>query len=145
MKFPETDLQIAFANYMRLQYPKVLHIHVPNERKTLVRRNKKGGFYTSEGSRLKRMGVISGVSDNLIFEPSIGITHIGLAIELKIKPNKPTEEQLIFLSRLSAKGWKTAVCYTLDEAIGITDSYFGREKSLHTSKGNPVKSYMLPE
>lgn len=108
---PEEILQIAIADYLRLQYPNVLWWHTANERQTSPQR----------GAKLKRMGVKAGVPDILIFE-FIGLIH-GLAIELKIKPNKPTKNQLQVLEDLKYRDWKTAVCYNFDEAKKIIDEY----------------------
>jgi hypothetical protein len=114
----EDYLQIAVADYLRMQYPKVLFTHVANERQTSKMR----------GYKLKRMGVRAGMSDTLIFKSkysngSITPDYVGLAIELKIEPNKPTKEQLEVLKQLFDNGWKTAVCYSFDEAKEIIDNY----------------------
>lgn len=109
----EDRLQIAVMSYIRLQYPNALAIHVGNERKTSP----------MAGALLKRKGVMAGVSDILIFTPNKH--HHGLCIELKIKPNKPTDSQLEFMRRMSIEcKWGSAVCYTLEQAIAVINLYF---------------------
>jgi len=106
----EDQLTIAVADYLRLQYPKVLFTHIANERQTSPQR----------GAKLKRMGVKAGMPDLLIFERG---TYSGLAIELKIKPNRPTENQERCLDFLAMCGWQCHVCYDFDEAKKIIDNY----------------------
>lgn len=91
--YSEDDLQIACMRYTRLSYPKVLSIHVPNG----------GSRSQREGERFKRMGVLAGVCDVLVFEPRQG--YNGLAIELKIGNNKSTEDQLAVQHQLVLAGW----------------------------------------
>lgn len=108
---PEDRLQIAAANYLRLQYPNVLWLHCPNG----------GSRNAIEGAKLKAMGVLKGVSDVLILEKRKDAT--GLAIELKYGKNKPTTEQLEFLDKLKARGWKTEVIYSIDAFIEAVNQY----------------------
>lgn len=112
----EENLQIVVADYIRLQYPKVLFAHIANERKTSPQR----------GSKLKRMGVKKGMPDVMVYKHSgdhTGVNFSGLAIELKIKPNRPTKEQEAVLAQLFSNGWFTSVCYSFDEAKEIIDTY----------------------
>jgi hypothetical protein len=88
-----------------------LWCHVANERKTSFQ----------AGARLKAKGVKSGVPDCMIYQ-STG-DYFGLALELKIKPNKPTNNQKEWLRRLENEGWKTAVAYSFDEAKAHIDIY----------------------
>lgn len=74
------------------------------------------------------MGVRSGMPDVMIFNYKINkennkLIHTGLAIELKIKPNKPTENQLEVLGLLKKQGWQTHVCYDFDKAKSVIDNY----------------------
>jgi hypothetical protein len=123
MKRPEQELQIAVANYIRLQYPKAMFCHIPNERKTSHH----------QGKILKEMGVLSGMPDVMIFRkflklhldhdpPSVQFSP-GLAIELKIKYNKPSEAQLEILAELKAQGWITDVCYDFESTKKRIDQY----------------------
>ena len=109
----EDQLQIAVMDYIRYQYPDVLAIHPANERKTSPQ----------AGALLKRKGVTAGVPDILIFDAMDG--YFGLAIELKVGKNKPTEAQKAFMQKLSDNNWKTELCHTFDAARYIIDHYFG--------------------
>jgi len=108
--FKEDNLQKAVANYLDLLG--VLWFHPANERKTSPQ----------AGKRLKDKGVKSGVPDCLIFESNNEFK--GLALELKIKPNKTTEKQKKWLKNLSKHGWLCFVAYTFDEAKETIDNYF---------------------
>ena len=114
MKYKEDNLQIAVMDYIRLQYPTALAIHVGNERATSPQ----------AGARLKRKGVLSGVFDILIFNPIDKFN--GLAIELKIKPNKPTENQLDFKHKIEYNCWKAEIIYDFNNAKNAIDSYFNQ-------------------
>lgn len=115
----EDLLHEAVVKYMKLQYPKVFFIHVPNE----GRRTKFERF------KAKILGMTSGVPDLLIFQTSDDANRIiqgtanGLAIELKIEPNKPTAKQIACLQKLSDAGWQTHVCYDFDAARKAIDNY----------------------
>ena len=112
MRFKEDILQMAVARY--LDYINVLWCHVANERKTSIQ----------AGARLKKKGVKSGVPDCLIFEPKGNF--IGLAIELKIKPNKPSKNQKEWMKNLTNKGWFCSVCYDIDDAINTIETYLNQ-------------------
>lgn len=108
IKQTEAQLQAVVMRYLAYQYPKVLAIHVPNEGK----RSK----FTA-----KKMGIKAGVPDVLIFDS--GKECNGLAIELKVRPNSLTPRQLLFLQKLSDRGWRMRVCYSFDEAKKEIDDY----------------------
>jgi len=110
----EEVLTMAVSDYLKYQYPKVLFCHIANERKTSPAR----------GAKFKRMGVRKGMPDFLIFNRGGGL-FIGLAIELKIRPNKITPSQQEVLGQLYDAGWFTRVCYDFDETKNIIDRYLG--------------------
>lgn len=119
-KITEDQLQKQVASYMDLKYPKVLFCHVPNG----------GSRHFLEAVKFKAMGVKPGVPDLLIFAAGkrgmnpVGINpYLGLAIELKVGKNKTNENQIKFLTGLALAGWKTAVCYSFDEAREEIDNY----------------------
>ena len=109
MRFLEDDLQMAVAKY--LDFQGIFWCHVANERNTSF----------VKGARLKKKGVKSGVPDCLIFEPR-GL-YAGLAIELKIKPNKVSLNQKEWLTRLNNNKWSAHKAYSFDEAKEIIDNY----------------------
>ena len=87
--------------------------HIPN-----------GGQRTiMAGARLKAEGVVKGYPDIMVFADPYRFN--GLAIELKVWPNKPSPEQEELHALLESQGWRVAVCYGLGEVEGITREYFG--------------------
>lgn len=112
----EDNLQMVCMRYLGYAYPKILAIHVANERKTSLQ----------HGAKLKKMGVRAGVPDILIFKKKGALC--GCAIELKIKPNKPTPKQTEFLNDLEAEYWITRVCYSFDEFEEVVNDYLKTEK-----------------
>lgn len=71
------------------------------------------------------MGVKRGVPDLVLPVPSNGF-H-GLYIELKTEKGKPSAEQTWWLSELSARGYKTVICYGFEEAVNTLISYLSTE------------------
>lgn len=105
----EEDLQKTLARYLDLLG--LVWVHPPNEIKAKPQYLKKR----------KALGVKAGVPDVLIFNPSG--KYNGLAIELKVGYNKPSQAQLDWLDKLAGLGWLTLVAYSLDEAIEVIDNY----------------------
>ena len=108
----EDVLQNSVMNYIKLQYPKALVIHVPNE-------GKRTPF---ERYKFKFLGGVSGVPDILIFNKNL--KYCGLAIELKVGYNKPTENQEMFLNRLKNANWDACWSNNFDSTKKIIDNYF---------------------
>lgn len=94
--------------------------HIPN-----------GGQRTiMAGARLKAEGVVKGYPDIMVFHTALGEEYLincwtGLAIELKVWPNKPKPEQEELHDLLESQGWRVAVCYGLGEVEQVTREYFG--------------------
>ena len=97
----EQKLQIAVINYIRMAFPDVLVFAVPNGGKRSM----------IEAVLLKKMGVLAGVSDLLLFwQGGYG------AIELK-RPDKKavmSDSQVGFSEQWVARGGKFACCNSLD-------------------------------
>lgn len=94
------------------QYPELeLMYHVPNE----------GKRSRVAGARLKQSGLKPGVPDVCL--PVAHGPYIGLYIELKVKPNKPTDNQKHWLRALRSAGHCTAVCYGWEEAKNLIEKY----------------------
>lgn len=113
----EDALTIQVSDYIRYQYPKAFFTHIANERRTSP----------MHGAKLKKMGVRAGLPDILIFSQKWVSTNVmlaGVAIELKVKPNKPTESQITALETLKKNGWVTDVCYDFETAKYVIDQYF---------------------
>jgi len=96
----EDDFQISLMRYIKPSFPGRLIIHVPNG----------GSRGKAEAGIFKAMGVTAGVPDILIFDDRI-------FLELKVWPNKPTDEQLEVMAKLRSIGWIGDVFYGIDEAV----------------------------
>lgn len=112
----EDHLQVQVMSYMRYQYPEILAFHTPNG----------GNRNAQEGAKFKRMGVLPGVPDILIPVPQNGFN--GLCIELKIKPNRPTPQQLTVMAEFKKNNWHVEVCYDFDAAIQTINNYLNPKK-----------------
>lgn len=86
--------------------------HTANQRQTSVQ----------HGSLLKRMGVLSGVSD--LFFPRSSNGKKGLFLELKVGKNKPTELQLTFIKNMKKEGYEGVVCWGADESIKFIKDFY---------------------
>lgn len=81
-----------------------------------------GQRHKAVAAKLKASGVKAGVPDILCFAPGRGDgiheagPRVGLAIEMKVKPNRTTLMQDEWLERLWGCGWRVEVCYSADEA-----------------------------
>ena len=116
-KHLEDDLQLACVRWFEMQYPvlsKALH-HSPNGGRRNVR----------EGARFKAQGVRPGFPDLVLYHRSPPFSL--LAVELKIKPNKPTKDQKWWLHHLQLQNAKTAECYSLEEFIEVVKGYLRYE------------------
>lgn len=104
-KFPESRLQQACVAWFRSTYPQHhwLLFAIPN-----------GGFRNKVTAKyIQAEGALSGVWDLFLSIPMNG--QHGLYIEMKIKPNKLTDNQAKFMYVVAFKGYATAVCYTEEE------------------------------
>lgn len=113
----ETD-QISYGLWMQHRFPDVLWFHVPNETGT-----RSGPQFVE---KRRRMGVRSGVSDNVIL--TRGINHKCGLIELKRRDktkSKVSKSQNQVLEEAIAEGHFGAVAYGLDEIKKATLFYFG--------------------
>ena len=79
-----------------------------------------------EAAHLKAQGVKSGVPD--LFLPVPKGDYHGLYIEMKVNKNKPTDNQIKWLSALNSFGYATAVCYSAKEARDKIEKYISIKK-----------------
>lgn len=113
----ETD-QIGYGLWMQHRFPDVLWFHVPNETGT-----RSGPQFVE---KRRRMGVRSGVSDNVIL--THGINHKCGLIELKRRDktkSKVSKSQTDVLEEAIAEGHFGAIAYGLEEIKKATLFYFG--------------------
>lgn len=96
--------------------------HIANERKA----------HPARGLLLKRMGVLSGVSDIFIAIPKR--EHHGLFIEIKAGNNKATLHQQAFLEKMNANGYLAVCCLGYEAAKAVILTYL--EKPCCESSGH---------
>lgn len=108
----EQIVLFRWAEFSASQYPELeLLYHIQNE----------GKRSAVTGARLKAQGLKSGVPDVCL--PTAHGGYIGLYIEMKVKPNKPTENQKRWLRALREAGHMVAVCYGFEEARNLIVEY----------------------
>ncbi len=116
---PEELQQIAFFDFCRaMQHTHLgyaLAYHVPNERMASIQRR----------MTLKRAGVRKGVPD--ICVPVRNDKYSALYIEMKVKPNKPSPEQISLIQHLNIAGNYAVICWSADEAIKIIQDYINNK------------------
>jgi len=103
---------IKWANLMRHNYPELdMLFAIPN-----------GGWRgKTSGGKMAMEGAKAGVPDLFLAVPLHG-KH-GLFIEMKAPKGVVSEKQKIWLKKLSEQGYVCAICYGLDQAIGMIESY----------------------
>jgi len=111
----EDKLQSSIIKYLDYRHKNVIYTHPSNE----------GKRTSYERFKLKILGVKAGVPDLLIFNPNK--SYNGLAIELKIKYNKPTPKQIKWLTDLEACGWYTTIGKDFDSVIELIEKYLKDE------------------
>lgn len=113
----EDKMQNKVMNYLKYQYPNALVTHLTNE-------GKRSPF---ERYKIKYLGAKPGVPDVMIFTPNKYFN--GLAIELKVGYNKPSDNQKKWLKDLENAGWQAIWSNDFDQVITTIDNYFNNEKS----------------
>ena len=111
MRHIEHDEQVKFFGYLRTIKGKgaelaALTFAVPNGARMASLRHAK---------RIAAEGMKAGVPD--IICPVFNSEFTGLAIEMKIPPNKSTPKQLDWQARLRKHGWKVVECHSAVEAL----------------------------
>ena len=108
----EQETVIGWARLSSGKYPELalLH-HIPNGGS----RNKK------EAVKLKRMGVLAGVSD--LHLPSSHAGYFSLYIEMKYEDGRLLKSQRTFLKLAAAWNNYCVVCYSAADAIEVLQAY----------------------
>jgi hypothetical protein len=106
---PEQQIQRALCDHLRLRAKRgVLWLHPAN-----------GGLRNPcEAARFKRMGVLAGAADLLLW-------HEGnsFALELKAPGGRLSDAQLEFLARFNDAGGHSACAEGLDRALAVLESW----------------------
>jgi|LULG01.1.fsa_nt_gb hypothetical protein len=108
----EDKLHNAVMTFIKLNYKNAFVVHIPNE-------GKRTPF---ERYKFKYLGGVSGMPDIMIFTPNL--QNSGLAIEIKVGYNKPTENQLKCLKTLENANWSVFWSNSYDECIEKIKKYF---------------------
>lgn len=127
----ETSLQMACTSWFKYTFKNILYWHTANERKTSLAR----------GAKLKKMGVLSGVPDIIIYHK-----EQLYCIELKVGYNKLTDNQKEFLDRAEKNGAICKVIKSVDEFIGFCNINFRHSKYYRDKNRNRNKqNYMITQ
>ena len=122
MNHNESEHQQALFAWSKLtqpQYPELALLHAIG--------NGNGKRNIVQGARMKREGVLAGVSD--IFLPvSRGGFH-GLYIELKIKGGILSGNQKWWIEQVSLQGYLATTCFGWVEAKEVIEEYLGMEEA----------------
>lgn len=105
----EHELHLRAWQWVSKTYPDLLIFHVPNG----------GNRNIAEAQKFKRMGVVPGVADFLMFTYSHAI-----AIELKDEGGKQSDAQKNFQTRWESLGHKYEVARTLEQFQDVVKSYY---------------------
>lgn len=118
MKYEESKIQIAFFDWIKLQYPKfaAFCLHIPNGGKMGIAR----------GRILKRMGVKAGTADVLFMwrKKYFG----GLWLEFKSATGKQSESQKEFERLCHIAQYDYQVVHSVDEAMEAFKRYMSLEE-----------------
>ena len=122
----EDSIQMSCVSWFRNAHPELARLlhHSANEGKRttrIVHTHAGTRVVCSGGARLKAMGMQTGFPDLFLAVPSRGM-H-GLFIEMKSETGRLEPSQREMLALLSEQGYATAVCRSLDDFQGVTDSY----------------------
>lgn len=112
----EDDLQIVCVDYLRL-FPDILFWHTANQ--FYRGKTTNAGAFVGYVSKLKRMGLLPGVSDLLLLFKNKDGAVVFLAIELKVGYNKPSEAQESFMDAVIERGGYSIVVRSLDSLKAI--------------------------
>lgn len=122
---PEQILQVNLMAWIEHNYPEERKsiLHIANERRTSMQ----------QGKLLKRMGVMSGVSDLFIALPRGQWS--GCWLELKEGKGKPSQAQKDFLARMIKNGYMAACVTGLEAAQEVIKQYLTTDEHSH---GKPI-------
>ena len=113
LKHPRQELEHREQTFLIRWADRVIAGLHPNAGKLLAIPN--GGHRNKQVAlKLKEEGVRAGVLD--LFFPEARGGYFGLWIEMKVRPNRPTPEQLARLRQHLADGYYAAVCYGHEQA-----------------------------
>jgi len=110
----EHQIQKAWFQWWNMTYGSPLAWAIPNG----------GARHIVTATKLRAEGVRAGVPDVFIAKPRH--PWHGLFLEFKTEKGRVSDSQEFMLQILEDQGYKTAVVRSVDEAIKVTNTYFGR-------------------
>ena len=116
MRHQESDEQICLFQWSKLsqgQYPELSLLHAIG--------NGNASQSVVQGARMKREGILAGVSD--IFLPVSRNGWHGLYIELKVKGNTTSASQKWWIAETTKQGYLAVVCFGWIEAKEVLEGY----------------------
>ena len=120
MKHLESNEQISlfqWARLMQTKHPELSLLHAIG--------NGNARTNAIQGARMKREGVLSGVSD--IFLPVSRGGYHGLYIELKVKGGRTSFSQEWWIFEVGKQGYLAKVCYGWIDAKTVIERYLEDE------------------
>lgn len=128
---PEYHIQVALAQWLRIQYPRILWTASAGGMRT--------GIATAK--KMKAMGYRKGCPDLLIFEPR-GSYH-GLFVELKAPGGTKSTEQKAFIKQAEDLGYCACFAFGFEEARKMIEDYINdrlHEKDIHSLSGQEISA-----
>jgi hypothetical protein len=121
----EQKTLIQWRDTHKVRYPDLgmLVAYPAGGKRTMVQNKRTGAWYCAEGKRLKDEGVAKGFPDLVLFVASQG--YSGLTMEMKAPGKKLRPDQVEWLERLEARGYKATWADNWTIAAGIIVDYLG--------------------
>ena len=124
MNQEEHNIQCACVRWFNYQWPEYhgLLFAVPNG----------GARSKATAGKLKAEGVVAGVADLILLVPKWvkakddegwKILFHALCIEMKTQKGRQSPEQIRWMERVAANGYKYAVCHSLEEFMAVVNGY----------------------
>lgn len=109
-RYDEDKINISCVSWFKLQYPKIVIHHSPNECRS-----------PREGAKRKAMGVWKGFPDLFIPLPLNG--YCGLFVEIKTPIGRQSKEQKEFELWCEEHNYKYSLVRSLDDFIVVVKDY----------------------
>lgn len=110
LRLSEDEIQMQIVDWMNLMG--IVCFHIPNERNSSV----------ANMRRLKKLGLLPGVSDLEVWVPVKGNTKT-VYMEVKRHDGKQSEKQKLFQAKCEKAGHPYHIVRSLDEAIEVVRMY----------------------
>jgi len=120
----EQQALFEWAKLMQAQHPELALLHAignGNSKRSVI-----------QGARMKREGVLAGVSD--IFLPVARGAYHGMYLEMKVKGGRLSDSQKWWLRETTKQGYLSAVCYGWQEASDAIKKYLELDKLSHVTR-----------